>query len=60
MNYEYTDQTAFKTNDQVYKYRIEIVDKDGSLSYSKEMSVLHNNGISGVKRTWGSIKALFR
>ena len=60
MNYEYTDQTAFKTDDQVYIYRLEIVDNDGSLSYSKEVSVLHDKGISSVKRTWGSIKALFR
>jgi hypothetical protein len=59
MNYEYTDQTAYKNEDQVYIYRIEIVDNDGSLSYSKEMPVIHS-GISSVKRTWGSIKALFR
>jgi hypothetical protein len=59
MNYEYTDQTAYKNEDQVYIYRIEIVDNDGSLSYSKELSVVHSN-ISSVKRTWGSIKALFR
>jgi hypothetical protein len=59
MNYEYTDQTAYKNDDQVYIYRIEIVDNDGSISYSKEMTVIHSN-ISSVKRTWGSIKALFR
>ena len=60
MNYEYTDQTAYKNEDQVYYYQIEIIDNDGSVSKSQEIQVLHNNGISSVKRTWGSIKALFR
>ncbi len=57
-NYEYVDQTAFKTYDQLYVYRLRIVDNDGSVSYSGEIAVPHN--VSSVKRTWGSIKALFR
>jgi len=58
-NYEYIDQTAFKTSDQLYVYHLKIIDNDGSVSYSQEVSVTHSN-ISSVKRTWGSIKALFR
>lgn len=57
-NYQYIDQSAFKTLDAVYSYRIKIVDNDGSVSYSGVQSVYHN--VSSVKRTWGSIKALFR
>lgn len=57
-NYQYVDQSAFKTADAVYSYRIKIVDNDGSVSYSGTQSVYHN--VSSVKRTWGSIKALFR
>jgi hypothetical protein len=57
-NYEYVDQTVFKTSDQLYIYRLKIVDYNGSVSYSSEISVPHN--VSSVKRTWGSIKALFR
>ncbi|NMB83038.1 MAG: hypothetical protein GYA14_14595 [Ignavibacteria bacterium] len=57
-NYQYVDQSAFKTLDAVYSYRIKIVDNDGSVSYSGIQSVYHN--VSSVKRTWGSIKALFR
>jgi hypothetical protein len=57
-NYQYVDQSAFKTLDAVYSYRIKIVDNDGSISYSGIQSVYHN--VSSVKRTWGSIKALFR
>jgi hypothetical protein len=57
-NYEYVDQSAFKTSDQLYVYQLKIVDNDGSVSYSREIQVAHN--VSSVKRTWGSIKALFR
>ncbi len=56
--YEYIDQTAFKSLDAVYTYRLKIVDNDGSVSYSATISVAHS--VSSVKRTWGSIKALFR
>lgn len=56
--YSYLDQSAYKTNDMVFVYRLKIVDNDGQLSYSAEITVSHN--VSGVKRTWGSIKAMFR
>ena len=56
--YEYIDQTAYKTTDAVYVYRLKIVDNDGTVSYSDERPIAHN--VSSVKRTWGSIKALFR
>ncbi|MCX7876619.1 MAG: hypothetical protein N2321_10700 [Melioribacteraceae bacterium] len=57
-NYEFVDQTAFKGAETLYVYRLKIVDNDGSVSYSWEVAVPHN--VSSVKRTWGSIKALFR
>ncbi|MCX7797431.1 MAG: hypothetical protein N2249_02265 [Melioribacter sp.] len=56
--YEFIDQTAFKALDAIYVYRLKIVDKDGTVSYSAAVSVAHS--VSSVKRTWGSIKALFR
>jgi len=55
--YEFVDQTAFKTTASVYQYRIRIVAQDGT-TYSKVMVVSHN--VSSVKRTWGSLKAMFR
>ena len=55
--YEFVDQTAFKTVTSVYQYRIKIVAADG-ITYSKTVTVSHN--VSGVKRTWGSLKAMFR
>ncbi|NCQ17537.1 MAG: hypothetical protein COW85_12825 [Ignavibacteria bacterium CG22_combo_CG10-13_8_21_14_all_37_15] len=56
--YSFLDQNAYKITDVIFIYRIKIVDYDNSVSYTKEVSVSHN--ISGVKRTWGSIKAMFR
>jgi hypothetical protein len=56
--YSYIDQNAYKTNDLIFIYRLKIVDNNGQITYSNETTVSHS--ISGVKRTWGSIKAMFR
>lgn len=56
--YMFYDDSALKTNSVVFTYRLKIVDYDNSVSYSKEISVSHQ--LSDVKRTWGSIKAMFR
>ncbi|OQY73168.1 MAG: hypothetical protein B6D44_07980 [Ignavibacteriales bacterium UTCHB2] len=56
--YSYLDQTTYKTNDLIFIYRLKIVDNNGQVTYSNETTVSHS--ISGVKRTWGSIKAMFR
>ena len=56
-SYEYLDKSAYKLNDSIYKYRLAIGSSDGT-SYSQELTVPHT--VSGVKQTWGSIKAMFR
>ena len=56
--YSYLDQSAYKTTDMIFIYRLKIVDTNGQTSFSNEVTVSHN--VSGVKRTWGSIKAMFR
>ncbi len=56
--YSYLDKSAFKMTVLVFIYRLKIVDNNGQNSYSNEVTVSHN--VSGVKRTWGSIKAMFR
>jgi hypothetical protein len=56
-SYQFVDKSAYKTSDAIYKYRLAIVNGDGSTSYSQELTV---SSLSGVKRTWGSIKAMFR
>jgi len=57
-SYEFVDENAFKTSDAVFIYRLKIIDSDNQITYSGELSVTHS--VSSVKRTWGSIKALFR
>jgi hypothetical protein len=56
--YSYIDKSAYKANDLVFIYRLKLVDNDNTTSYSDEVSVTPS--ISGIKRTWGSIKAMFR
>ncbi|MBU2492726.1 MAG: hypothetical protein KJ571_08900 [Bacteroidetes bacterium] len=56
--YEYVDESAYKANDQVYVYQLKIVDDDNTFSFSGVSHVAHS--VSGIKQTWGSIKALFR
>ncbi|MGQ9799943.1 MAG: hypothetical protein ACUVRG_11785 [Ignavibacterium sp.] len=56
--YTFVDNKIFKGNDYIFTYRLKIVDNNSQVSYSSEVSVSHS--ISGVKRTWGSIKAMFR
>ena len=56
--YSYTDKAIYKSNDYIFIYRLKIVDNNQQVSYSNEASI--SLSISGVKRTWGSIKAMFR
>ncbi|MDH3268964.1 MAG: hypothetical protein OEM46_08935 [Ignavibacteria bacterium] len=56
--YSYLDQSAYKVENMLFIYRLKIVDTNGQASYSNEVSISHS--VSGVKRTWGSIKAMFR
>lgn len=57
--YTYIDENAYKTTDSFYSYGLVVVDRDGIRSNSMYTFVTHS-GVSSVKRTWGSIKALFR
>ncbi len=57
-SYSFTDENAFKVQDGLYIYRLRFVNSDGTSSLSSEQSVTHLTSVS--KKTWGSIKALFR
>jgi hypothetical protein len=57
--YTYIDENAYKASDSFYAYGLVIRDNDGSKSEIMHTRILHEN-VSSVKRTWGSIKALFR
>ena len=57
-SYEYEDTEAFKASGGIYQYRIRVVFTDGSFIDSKITSV--SSVASAARRTWGSIKAMFR
>ena len=58
-SYYYEDQSLYKILDMVFTYQIEITYNNGRKpDFSTTWSVSPN--ISGIKRTWGSIKAMFR
>ncbi|HEY5123642.1 MAG TPA: hypothetical protein VIL99_07075 [Ignavibacteria bacterium] len=42
----------------IYFYRLKCITGNGTYSYSPTISVTHS--VSGIKSTWGSIKAIFR
>jgi hypothetical protein len=57
--YTFMDQNTYKATDMVFIYRLKIVDDNNQVSYSADITVTHS--ISSIaKRTWGSIKAMFR
>jgi hypothetical protein len=56
--YEYTDESAFRTSESIFQYRIKVVLNNGTPVYYGPITVSHH--VSSVRRTWGSIKAMFR
>jgi hypothetical protein len=56
--YEYVDDSAFRVTGSMYRYQIKAVLRDGSAVVSAPITVRHD--VSSVRRTWGSIKAMFR
>ncbi len=57
-SYDFVDETAFRTSATFYKYRITALYSNGARSDPYETGVSHT--VSSVRRTWGSIKAMFR
>ena len=56
--YDFVDDSAFRTSGTYYEYRITALYGSGARSDPYEVGVSHNT--TGVKKTWGSIKAMFR
>jgi hypothetical protein len=57
--YEFVDRSAFEKIASLYQYRVKIIYSNGAApTYSTILTVSHT--VSGVRRTWGSIKAMFR
>ncbi|MBF8278563.1 MAG: hypothetical protein HW390_3636 [Candidatus Brocadiaceae bacterium] len=59
ISYTYVDDSAFRTSESVYQYRIKVVLSSGVSVYYGPITVTHSVN-SVAKRTWGSIKAMFR
>jgi len=56
--YSYNDNSVFKSNQNTFYYKLIVVYDDGQTeSYDVIASI---NGNSGIRHTWGSIKAMFR
>jgi hypothetical protein len=57
-SYTFRDMNIFKTNLSNFYYRLAIVDKNNQTTYHDVIVSISVN--SGIKHTWGSIKAMFR
>jgi hypothetical protein len=65
-SYTFTDDNVFNKEDgsnhglssNNFMYRLKIVKRDNKFEYSNNINVVHN--ISGIQKTWGMIKEMFR
>ncbi|MCF7809515.1 hypothetical protein K9N50_00865 [bacterium] len=56
--YQYVDDDLFKNQVRTFYYRVEVSLNSGNFEYSQTENVTFS--FSGIIRTWGSIKAMFR
>ena len=58
-NYSYTDDNVLYKDTQSFFYKLRAVRSDDSLIEETQSLLVHPN-ISGIYRTWGAIKELFK
>jgi hypothetical protein len=56
--YEFTDSDVFKTSSGLFQYKVRILNGQNPAPETEIVSVSHVS--SAARRTWGSIKAMFR
>ncbi|MBS1517017.1 MAG: hypothetical protein JSS91_02930 [Bacteroidetes bacterium] len=59
--YSYQDNSVDILNgrtSELYYYRLKCIEANGNYTYTNHITVTHT--VSGVRSTWGSIKAIFR
>lgn len=58
--YSYQDNSVEGRNSSstIYYYRLKCIDGAGNYTYTNHITVSHT--VSGIRSTWGSIKAIFR
>ncbi len=59
LNYSFTDDNVVFKDTQTFFYKLKAVREDNSLIEETQSLIVHPN-ISGIYRTWGAIKAMFR
>ncbi|MBI5473973.1 MAG: hypothetical protein HY961_16665 [Ignavibacteriae bacterium] len=58
-SYQFVDETVFRVSQTIYKYQVKVVFSDGQAPiYYGPITAIPRT--SDVRRTWGSIKAMFR
>lgn len=57
-SYEYVDRSVFRTTGGIFQYRIRVY--TGATSFAETEIVTVSHVSSTARRTWGSIKAMFR
>jgi hypothetical protein len=58
-NYSFTDDNVVFKDTQTFFYKLKAMRHDNSLIEETQSLIVHPN-ISGIYRTWGAIKAMFR
>lgn len=59
--YSYQDNSVDNGNGRssaIYYYRLKCIEPNGNYTYTNHITVSHT--VSGIRSTWGSIKAIFR
>jgi len=59
-DYSYLDNAVFKDQSRAFKYKIQLVSTSGAEEAAFEVTASYDGLSSTAKRTWGSIKAMFR
>ena len=59
LSYSFTDDNVVFKETQTFFYKLKAVRDDNSLIEETQSLIVHPN-ISGIYRTWGAIKAMFR
>ena len=57
--YSFTDENVVFKDSQTFFYKLKAVRSDNSVIEETQSLIVHPN-ISGIYRTWGAIKAMFR
>ncbi len=57
--YTFADKSVFKNNTSTFYYRLVMKDKNGQTTPYNDV-IVSITGCSGIKHTWGTIKAMFR